>query len=78
MCGRLFVFTAIWQESRILSGKGEIYRSKSLKNERGIDMSKEFSGKKACIAPEGVFIIGTYDENGVPKNYLHRLLQVSF
>lgn len=67
LCGRLFVFTAIWQESRILSGKGEIYRSKSLKNERGIDMSKEFSGKKACIAPEGVFIIGTYDENGVPN-----------
>ena len=32
-----------------------------------IDMSKEFSGKKACIAPEGVFIIGTYDENGVPN-----------
>ena len=30
-------------------------------------MSKEFSGKKACIAPEGVFIIGTYDENGVPN-----------
>lgn len=32
-----------------------------------IDMRKEFSGKKACIAPEGVFIIGTYDENGVPN-----------
>ena len=30
-------------------------------------MSKEFSGKEACIAPEGVFIIGTYDENGVPN-----------
>ncbi len=30
-------------------------------------MSKEFSGTKACIAPEGVFIIGTYDENGVPN-----------
>ena len=30
-------------------------------------MSKEFSGQKACIAPEGVFIIGTYDENGVPN-----------
>lgn len=25
-------------------------------------MSVEFSGKKACIAPEGVFIIGTYDD----------------
>ena len=30
-------------------------------------MSVEFEGKKACIAPEGVFIIGTYDENGVPN-----------
>ena len=30
-------------------------------------MNKEFPGKKACIAPEGVFIIGTYDENGVPN-----------
>ena len=30
-------------------------------------MSVEFTGKKACIAPEGVFIIGTYDENGVPN-----------
>ena len=30
-------------------------------------MSKEFTGKEACIAPEGVFIIGTYDEKGVPN-----------
>ena len=30
-------------------------------------MSIEFEGKKACIAPEGVFIIGTYDEKGVPN-----------
>ena len=30
-------------------------------------MSVEFTGKQACIAPEGVFIIGTYDENGVPN-----------
>ena len=30
-------------------------------------MSEEFLGKNACIAPEGVFIIGTYDENGVPN-----------
>ena len=30
-------------------------------------MAKEFDGKTACIAPEGVFIIGTYDENGVPN-----------
>ena len=35
--------------------------------EGGICMSVEFTGKKACIAPEGVFIIGTYDENGVPN-----------
>lgn len=27
----------------------------------------EFEGKKAVIAPEGVFIIGTYDENGIPN-----------
>ena len=30
-------------------------------------MSTEFSGKKSIIAPEGVFIIGTYDENGIPN-----------
>ena len=30
-------------------------------------MSVEFEGKKACIAPEGVFIIGTYDEKCVPN-----------
>lgn len=30
-------------------------------------MSVEFTGKRACIAPEGVFIIGTYDESGVPN-----------
>ena len=30
-------------------------------------MGKKFDGKKAVIAPEGVFIIGTYDENGVPN-----------
>lgn len=27
---------------------------------------KEFSSSKSVIVPEGVFIIGTYDENGVP------------
>ena len=30
-------------------------------------MSKEFAAKQAAIAPEGVFILGTYDENGVPN-----------
>ena len=30
-------------------------------------MSVEFSGHKSIITPEGVFIIGTYDENGVPN-----------
>ena len=28
---------------------------------------KEFSSSKSVIVPEGVFIIGTYDENGVPN-----------
>jgi flavin reductase (DIM6/NTAB) family NADH-FMN oxidoreductase RutF len=27
----------------------------------------EFTGKTSVITPEGVFIIGTYDENGVPN-----------
>ena len=27
----------------------------------------EFTGNKSIITPEGVFIIGTYDENGVPN-----------
>lgn len=27
----------------------------------------EFNGQKSIITPEGVFIIGTYDENGVPN-----------
>lgn len=27
----------------------------------------EFTGKQSIITPEGVFIIGTYDENGVPN-----------
>ena len=27
----------------------------------------EFEGKKAVVTPEAVFIIGTYDENGVPN-----------
>ena len=27
----------------------------------------EIEGKHAVITPEGVFIIGTYDENGVPN-----------
>ena len=27
----------------------------------------EFTGGKSVITPEGVFIIGTYDENGVPN-----------
>jgi flavin reductase (DIM6/NTAB) family NADH-FMN oxidoreductase RutF len=30
-------------------------------------MSIEFAGNKSTIAPDGVFIIGTYDENGVPN-----------
>ena len=30
-------------------------------------MSFELEGKHSPIAPEGVFIIGTYDENGVPN-----------
>ena len=30
-------------------------------------MSIEFKGNKSTITPEGVFIIGTYDENGVPN-----------
>ena len=30
-------------------------------------MSIEFNGKQSTITPEGVFIIGTYDENGVPN-----------
>ena len=30
-------------------------------------MSVEFSGRKSILTPEGVFIIGTYDENGVPN-----------
>ena len=30
-------------------------------------MSVEISGRKSIITPEGVFIIGTYDENGVPN-----------
>ena len=30
-------------------------------------MSTEFTGKRSIITPEGVFIIGTYDENGVPN-----------
>ena len=27
----------------------------------------EFTGNKSVITPEAVFIIGTYDENGVPN-----------
>lgn len=30
-------------------------------------MSIEFESKKSVITPEGVFIIGTYDENGTPN-----------
>lgn len=30
-------------------------------------MSVEYSGKKSILTPEGVFIIGTYDEKGVPN-----------
>ena len=30
-------------------------------------MNIEFKGNKSTITPEGVFIIGTYDENGVPN-----------
>ena len=30
-------------------------------------MSIEFKGNKSTITPEGVFLIGTYDENGVPN-----------
>lgn len=27
----------------------------------------EFTGKNSAIIPEGVFIIGTYDEKGIPN-----------
>ena len=30
-------------------------------------MAIEFEGRKSIITPESVFIIGTYDENGVPN-----------
>jgi len=30
-------------------------------------MCIKFEGKKSVITPEGVFIIGTYDENGTPN-----------
>ena len=30
-------------------------------------MSIEFKGNKSTITPEGVFIIGTYDEDGIPN-----------
>ena len=30
-------------------------------------MSIEFKGNKSTITPEGVFIIGTYNENGIPN-----------
>ena len=30
-------------------------------------MQREFSAKQSIITPEAVFIIGTYDENGVPN-----------
>ena len=30
-------------------------------------MNVQFDGRKAIITPEGVFIIGTYDENGAPN-----------
>ena len=30
-------------------------------------ITMEFDSKQAVIVPEGVFIIGTYDENGVPN-----------
>jgi len=46
----------------------ETVESEWEKNTRRIDvMSTEFDGKKSIITPEGVFIIGTYDENGVPN-----------
>ena len=35
------------------------------KNEE--EKKMEFTGSKSVITPEGVFIIGTYDENGVPN-----------
>jgi flavin reductase (DIM6/NTAB) family NADH-FMN oxidoreductase RutF len=38
-----------------------------LKSVKGGRKMKEFSGKKSVITPEGVFIIGTYDENGIPN-----------
>lgn len=34
---------------------------------KGRNVMKEFSSSKSVIIPEGVFIIGTYDENGVPN-----------
>ena len=30
-------------------------------------MQREFNAKQSIITPEAVFIIGTYDENGVPN-----------
>jgi len=46
----------------------ETVESEWEKNTRRVDvMSTEFDGKKSIITPEGVFIIGTYDENGVPN-----------
>jgi flavin reductase (DIM6/NTAB) family NADH-FMN oxidoreductase RutF len=34
---------------------------------KGRNVMKEFNSDKSVIIPEGVFIIGTYDENGVPN-----------
>jgi len=35
--------------------------------QKGRFQNMEFAGKKSVITPEGVFIIGSYDENGVPN-----------
>jgi flavin reductase (DIM6/NTAB) family NADH-FMN oxidoreductase RutF len=35
--------------------------------QKGRMQNMEFTGKKSAIIPEGVFIIRTYDEKGVPN-----------
>ena len=42
-------------------------KSLSLKEREDNTMQKTFDAKQSIITPEGVFMIGTYDENGVPN-----------
>uniref|UniRef100_UPI004024C421 hypothetical protein n=1 Tax=Mitsuokella multacida TaxID=52226 RepID=UPI004024C421 len=51
--GRLFAFTAIWQESRILIGKDEIYKSELLKDERGYRYEQGISGQEGLHCAGG-------------------------